>query len=533
MSRPHEAAASPFPSVPGVIAGPASEGRRIGLLLLASALLLAGTLGFDFVFDDNLAVLRDAEAVAQRGIHRPVQVGPWLLGFYRPLIAFTYRLDWLVWGRNPAGYHLTNLLWHLAAVLLVFELARRTRLERGAAAIAAALFAVLPAHAEAIGWIQGRVDLVSTVFVLAALATLLRAWETPGRPAWSWAVLAALSWLLALLAKESALTFPLILGPWLLGGLRSGASGPRRQVALLAPLVPALALYAALRQTAMGPGWISGGTVSDPGARALALLIGLGEYARLLAWPPPALHFFRWLPTHGIRPSLVAGLLLALGAGAGALRLHRRGCPSLAAWVLYVPLALAPALAFGAFATAWSTGVFVAERYLYLASVGWCMVAAALLVRALRAVPQSAWSAALLGALLLGYGSLLALRLQPWADPVSHYRAMQAQPDLAPALRLFVHNELGRTYVQRGEWAAARQQFLAGLALEPRSAMLHNNLGAVLVEEGRPAEAVPWLAKALVLQPGYTDAARNLAAAQAAQVRPAAPPATASPGGRP
>ncbi len=508
-TRPH--------GVPGL-----PEGRRLAYLLLGAALLLSHTLTFDFVFDDGPVIIRDLQAHVGAGIaglHRPVQVQHVTLAYYRPLVTLTYQLDWLLWGENPAGYHLTNLAWHLLATLLVYRLARAALRDAGAAWLAAALFTLLPAHAEAIGWVQGRVDLVSAACVLAALAALEAAWRARGWTAWAWAGAAGLAWLLALLAKESALAFPLAAAVSALADRGEPDSPGTGRLARLLPLVPALLVYLLLAGAALHGVARPRLDPAPPVERLQGLLVALGEYGRLLLLPPPSLHFFRWIPVQGNVWGLAGGALV-LGVLAASAAACWRSVRPLVAWVAWIPLLLLPAVAFGALTAPPAAGVFVAERFLYLPSAGWCVLAGALLRRAGRGLPGTA--AVLPAAVLVGYAALVLLRLQPWADPVRHFRAMQAQEGLSRPLEVFLHSELGRTHLERGEFVEARREFLAGLALQPDSPVLHNHLGALLIEEGRPAEAAPWLEQALRLLPGYADARQNLQVAREAAARRAA-----------
>lgn len=513
-------------------ASSAAKRRRVALLLLVPALLLAQTLAFDFVFDDGLVILEDLEKHGTAGLRglldRPVQVGEVTLAYYRPVITLTYYLDARLWGPNPAGYHLTNLLWHLAATLLVYHLARRTLGRVVPAWLAAALFALLPAHAEAIGWVQGRVDLVSAVLVLVALQALLRARAACAAAAWTWSAAAGTAWLLALLAKESALAFPLAAAPWLAATGRRGPGGtPASRLPLLLGLGAALLAYVLLRRAALGPAaalWLD---VSTAGARGLGLLAAAGEYARLLVLPPPTLHFFRGLPA-AQDPAGPALGLLALALLAALLAGTWRSARPLFPWAAWLPLTLLPALLWAGFGGAAASAGFVAERFLYLPSAGWCILAGALLAHALPAPGERAvWRLAAATAILIGYGALLATRLTPWAEPLGHYRALQAQPDLSVAMRTFLHSELARTHLARRELLEARRELLAGLALEPASPILANNLGALLIEEGRASEAVPWLERALRSRPDYADARRNLEAAR--QAAAAGAPAAGGP----
>ncbi|MFA5027085.1 MAG: tetratricopeptide repeat protein [Candidatus Methylomirabilota bacterium] len=497
--------------------------RRLALLLLP-ALVLAGTLGFDFVFDDDLVILADPLVTGPLDLpaifSQGVRVADVPLPYYRPLVTLSYWVDHALWGENPAGYRLSNLLWYLGGVWLVFTAARRAGTGDEAAWAGALLFGLLPVHAEAVGWIQGRVDLISAACVLGALCLALaaRRADAAGGDWRPWA--AGLLLFLGLLAKESAAMLLLAWLPWEATG---PAAGRRTRLAALA--AGGLA-YGVLRGLLVGglPGFPLD---MHPAALRIAALLGLlEEYARLLALPEPGLHFFRALRFAPDPAALLPGLAvlgLLLGGGWLAGRQARHLLP----WIAWLPATLAPALLLAFSRPAPEVGFFLAERYLYLPSVGWCVLLGILLARAaspagrLGAHPLSVGRVCLAG-LAVGYAALLVVRLQPWADSTLLYPAMLAQPGLPASVRALAHNNLGRVRLERAEYAAARREFESALAEAPGHAAAQNNLGVLLLRQGRPAEARPRLEAAVRLDPNYADAYGNLGAALEALEDPGA-----------
>jgi len=504
--------------------GPGSQARsrRLVILILFPALTLAGTLHFDFVFDDNIVVLGDPLVVGQVGPHEifgsEVRVAEVALGYYRPLITLLYRADRALWGMNPAGYHLTNLLWHLLATLLVYLVALQT-LEKPLAAWAAALlFSVLPAHTEAIGWIQGRVDLVSTVLALLTLLALLRVGDVPGAAGGAWAWLAGVSFLGALMAKESAAPLPLA---WLIWEASTpGNAGWRERLKKLsgrvAPLLMAGVLYWLLRRWAVGDSLSHFSmSVSPLLQRLLGLVAILAEYGRVLLFPDLGLNFHRTL-TAAPSPSTLALALLVFGALGASLAIAWRYARPLFPWVAWVPIMLLPPLLFVLDSRAIEQGFFSAERFLYLPSVGWCVLLgyAVSIMPAGRGRPSgNGWGLVILGGLVLGYAALTWIRLTPWSDAADLYVAMKRQANLPANVRILAHNNLGEVYLQRGDFSAAREELSAALRLKPDYTFAHNNLGVLLIREGRPSEAIRWLETAIRLDPNYTEAYGNLGAA--------------------
>jgi hypothetical protein len=167
---------------------------------------------------------------------------------YRPLWALAFALDLRLWGANPLPLHLTNLLLHVIACLLVYHV---TRVARGggrtAAPIALAFFVVAPVHEEAVGWIAARGHVLVTVFALASLAAL---WRFDRTSRTLWYVVSVLAFVAALLTQELAVAIPsLLLGADLL-------ESPRQRLGVLlrrhAPFWIILAAYLAFRLALFG-----------------------------------------------------------------------------------------------------------------------------------------------------------------------------------------------------------------------------------------------------------------------------------------
>ena len=201
---------------------------RARLLLLAAALVAFGaSLGSGFHFDDY-AIFSDPALQSARGwleVWAPLQT--------RPLTYFTFWLNRQIGAGDPLGYHLFNLLFHLAAVLLAWECLRRLLPER-AALIAGVLFALHPIQSEAVNYVWAR------SIVLASAVLLWRALAVARGPSVGRASRGSPP---ALLAKEECAAFPLLL-VWL--EWRGSLPGARKSRGALAAMF-ALALAAGAR----------------------------------------------------------------------------------------------------------------------------------------------------------------------------------------------------------------------------------------------------------------------------------------------
>src|SRR3989442_3611892 len=149
-------------------------------------------------------------------------MGPTPLGHYIPLTWMTLGMDYLLWGMNPVGYHLTRLLLHVTSAVVVFFLPRRlltlaVPLASGrghaltvSAGFAALVFAIHPLRVESVAWATERRDVLSGLFYLLTLLTYLRACERGARGQRLYWLSVALFGC-ALLSKSMAVSLPVVL----------------------------------------------------------------------------------------------------------------------------------------------------------------------------------------------------------------------------------------------------------------------------------------------------------------------------------
>jgi len=186
--------------------------NRWGLAVAAAIfIVLLPVLGHEFVsWDDDGFLTRNPDF---RGLG-PAQLGwmftTFLKGPYQPLVWLSYAADFLLWGMDPAGFHLTGLLWHCANAALLFLCARELlraampgvpeKHVLWAAAFAALSFALHPLRVEPAAWASARRDLMSGFFCLAALLCHLK-----GRGGWTFAC-----YCLSLLCKPMGIGLPVV-----------------------------------------------------------------------------------------------------------------------------------------------------------------------------------------------------------------------------------------------------------------------------------------------------------------------------------
>lgn len=128
------------------------------------------------------------------------------LGDFYPLNTLSYAIDYKIWGMNAKGFHLTNLLFHLLNVLLVFWLMLRLIKRKDIALAAALVFAVHPVNVESVAWVSGRKEVLFTFFYLGALISYL--YYITNNYRLKYLILSLLLFFFSLLSKIVAVTLP-------------------------------------------------------------------------------------------------------------------------------------------------------------------------------------------------------------------------------------------------------------------------------------------------------------------------------------
>jgi len=295
-------------------------------------------------------------------------------GFYRPLAYASMALTSAWAGANPASWHWIGFALHAMNSILVLLLARALGWTRLSSALAAVLFAVHGTRPEAVIWVATRSDLLATFFVLAALVSFIASWN---EVRWSalFRAVSLLSMLLAFFTKESSYTFPLVLAVFLVsnGGLKT-----RRGWYALAPFFAVAAGFLAWRWILFGGvgGYLNAS--GQPEALSLSLLPILKTFA-LRLW---AVLFFpiNWTQQPGVLLGIVTVLyVIAL------LWLLKAQAP----WHdIVVPIGFLLVLALPPLTQLLIGPDLQKARFLYLPSVGFCLLLAAM-VQHLKT--QSQW----------------------------------------------------------------------------------------------------------------------------------------------
>ncbi|HET9209839.1 MAG TPA: tetratricopeptide repeat protein [Thermoanaerobaculia bacterium] len=495
----------------------------LGALSLALAVLAVyGTsIGYQFVYDDHVQIERNPWLRDPRGVWlfltRPfwgfyMDRGSEPSNYYRPVFGIFYSLVARGFGLQPAAYHAASVALHLAVTLLVAFGARLLLAGRRgeiAALAAGLLFAVHPAHAEAVAWVGDQVDPLTALFALPALYTYL---ARKDRGEWAgWA--GPLCYLLACLAKEPGTALLLVLGAVEIAEWRREGSlcaALRRASPRLLPYVAVFGVYVALRLHALG-GFSPRhyGVTSSP---AGALAFGAGLFARYLAFlfvPFPA-RVLVSVPAPTLHSPLAIAGLLALGLA--LLGLLAAAWSGRARREVFLPLAMIVAFLLPVLLVNSIGGSNFSERYLYLPSIGLAWLFGLLAARLAEILPGRARKAAAATALasIIALGVAAWLRAEIYRSDLTLFRAaLRTSPNSEIA-----RNNLGMALYNRGHLDEAEREYQKALRLDPKAVPPLANLAVLYEKRGDIPRAEKTFEEVLRLSPAHTISAVHLARLQ-------------------
>lgn len=472
--------------------------RRLALLLLLlAATLYIRTIGYDFVWDDFLMVVQNQYFKHIRYLplyftsdFARLTSGGLPAVYYRPLFALSFLIDFWLWGNNPSGYHLTNLLLFLVVVWLVFVVSRCLFADARVALLAMGLFTLHPIHVEPVAWVSARPDVLAALGMLLALLGYHRFRQGTGPLRWLALGGSLLAFAFGLLSKEMAVSLPAIL-LWydIVWGRREMGSPTGRVWPRLLLVLPHLAFglgflwfrWAAIQSlapTGLGPGIL---WQRLPGALEV-----MGRYTVLGIWPfrmQPA--YLQARPESLAHPWSLVGLAIA-GVSLVALLAWQRRRPEAGYALGWYLLTLAPVADLAPLAP---RPVNMADRYLFIPSLGICWLLAlggiALWDHALARSRRiaTAFLAAAGGLLLAWTGSALTYA-EVWRDNVTLFERIIRDNPSSP----FGYNNLGLALVRVGRIPDAIRILETAVRLDPQDVDSQLSLARTYVENDRAAE---------------------------------------------
>jgi len=490
-----------------------------GIFLIVCFLIYGNSLKNDFVFDDRTLVVENS-------LIKDVGNIPQILGifygklYYRPIRNLSYLIDYSFSALNPVGYHASNILYHSIVVFLVYLISMFLVGNFKIAIIAAILFAVHPVHTDAVTYISGRRDILSTLFFFLGFYYFLKL-----RAVFriKYVVLIVISYFLAILSKEMAITLPLVMFLYdyyirfksdkaLISGfsfirevIKSIGYVLNRYKYFYIPLTLSslyiIYHYVFVIGISHKLNWYGGSAISN------FATVGKiwGYYIKLLFFPLRlnADYSYNAFPVAKsyLEGSVVLSIFVIIFIFWFSLFLLNRNKYKIYAFcILFYFLTLLPV------SHIIPHHELLAEHYLYLPSFGFCLLLGLILGKDFKTKLFKNAALGILIILIMGYSTRTVIRNRDWRnEEVFWQKVTQTTPECVRA-----HDSLGVVYKRKGLYVKALSEYKKALEIDPRYSKVHYNLGSLYEEQGMIQKAIDEYNKAIKLNPDDFQSHNNL-----------------------
>jgi tetratricopeptide (TPR) repeat protein len=478
-------------------------------IIIITFVLYSNTIGHDYALDDAIVITNNH--FTQQGFDgiNDIFSNDSFAGFnkdsksilsggrYRPLSIATFAFENGIWGNKPHHSHLLNIILYALTGLVLFKVMRilfktGNHLLFSIPFVATLIFLTHPVHTEVVANIKGRDEILSLLFSLIALLSAL---FFADKKKWYWLVVIFLSMFAGLLSKENAVSF-VVLIPLSIFFFRKEEVSTLIKSSI--PAFAAVALYFIVRHLVIGNFEInnSGGLMNNPfqdasfNQKYSTIFLTLGIYLKLLFWPHPLT--YDYYPFHIPLVSfsngwVILSLLVYIVIFVYAI-VKSTSRNTVAYSIFFFLIALFPVsnLLVG-------VGVFMSERFIYQASLGFSLAMAYLIISAQR---------------------------------MKQFKTFFEKPLLKIALVtivLLVFSSL--TYSRNFAWKNNYTLFLTDIETSQNSAKGNYAAGKILLDSAyvsndqqkrheQLAKSIQYLSRAIEIDPGYTDVWINLGTAQ-------------------
>lgn len=450
------------------------------------------------------------------------------IDIYRPLRNVSYLIDYLLFGLNPFGFHFINVILHVQNIILLACLVRVMTGSNFMAMVSSALFAFHPVQTEAVSWIKGRDDLLATFFYLTSLTLYIKGRDKGGYLYWG----SVVSFALALLSKETAVTLPLVIFLYNLHFPKEGGSRSSYH-----PYMYLLLLYLLIRTVVVGGVAQTNYWGEGFPANFYTNWTGMVYYLKLLFFPVNLCADYLMFP---VRTSIfdfyvigvISVILFLLGVAVFSFRKGNRLLSFSISWFFIALLPVSNLVPIEA---------TIAERFLYLPSIGIFIGGAVLLSYFSKgALSGHKPVVSLIAVISIFLASMTVDRNHVWTDEhlfwqdvidkspgntrawhnlASGYqnkgKIIEAVSFYKKALTMEYHSpethfQLGRIYRGLGEDETAMTEFFEALKDDPENADINYEIGNLMSKKEWSSEAISRYKKALESNPDHEDALYDL-----------------------
>ena len=385
---------------------------------------------------------------------------------YRPLKTLSFFLDYKIWGLNPFGFKLSNLLFHILNTLLIYRLCLFFFSRRAVSLITALAFLLHPVNVETVAMVTYRHDLMALFFYLAAFFVFISVFKAGGKSFFIKSVLCCIFYILAVLSKESALTFlPLALF-YLYISLKDKARclSSKKSIFLIMGLVFITIVFGFLRFYCNLPAAVNH-KVLEAGiySEFLTVIKTLALYVKWLI-VPLGIKFYlieQFEPVKSFNIDVFLSFVIVIPLLAIALRAIFKNSFTLkfaCGWILInlMPLCLIRFLP-----------SLIAARYMYMMSVGFVILLGALLTHMLSSSGRYKIASILIAAVLGFYFIKSSSDIKYWQNNLMLWSKMKRDFPANDYIQIQYHINYGGVLLWRGDANKALEQYLKAYFINP------------------------------------------------------------------
>lgn len=485
------------------------------LIVSLSIIIYINTLGNDFIWDDVSFVvsndfIKNLKFIPLYFTSRHALAKGTLTGEnYRPVLVLSYALDYFFWKLNPAGYHLSNAAFHSANAILLFYLVLLITKDRYVGLFSSLVFLAHPIQTEAVSWVSGRADVLFLFFFLLSFITYLKH-KKEGRLILYFASVLFFSF--ALLSKEMAATLPfiLILYDWLYSKRENLSLNAIRYF----PFFVVLELYFFIRFAVIGRFSQGDYWTGNFYTTFLTMLSGIRYYIKLLLYPVNLCADYLTFPiSTSIRDyRVLLSLLIIFGLLMLSLFLRKR-LRHISFSFLWFFVTLGPVM------NIIPIRILIAERFLYLPSIGYAIAVAVLFkffsIRYRRSPLFRYGLFSFQVALIFIYSYFTVVRNTDWANEiVFNTKIIEKYPQNWRA-----HHNLALAYMNDNELEKAYGEMKITLESRPGHYRTRMLLANYYIQKDRPEDAINELKYVIAIKPDFVNAYKLLASIYITQER--------------
>ncbi|MFA5293260.1 MAG: tetratricopeptide repeat protein [Phycisphaerae bacterium] len=491
----------------------ASEKKWILFIVAALAIITLGVYyqvcGHDFIsYDDAVYVSQNPNV--QAGVKLKTIQWAFTSGYaanWHPLTWISHMLDWQFFGSNPAGHHLTNLVFHILNTLLLFVVLKQMTSVLWQSAFVAALFALHPLHVESVAWIAERKDVLSAFFWLLTMAAYLRYVKNPGAAPY---LLTLLTFALGLMSKPMLVTLPfvlLLLDYWPLERFQR-----RIPYRLIVEKIPLFFLSAVSSVVTFFVQWGSGALspfiVTPLKFRVSNAVISYVGYIGKMIWPDRLAVFYPHLGQNLSILYIVMSAAFLLAVTIVILRFAKKRRYLVTGWFWYIGT-LVPVIGFVQVGSQ-----AMADRYSYITLTGLFIIIAWGIPDLLAKWRYKKIVLTLSAILVISAVSICSyFQLRCWQNSLTLFQhALDVTED-----NHIAHLHIAKYMCDEGKPDEGIREYKKYLRMRPDDADVISDLGAVLCRQGRLDEGISEYKKYLRIKPDNSNVLNDIGVALSRQ----------------